>query len=270
MSTLIEQIGLLVDGEMDERQKTQLLKNLDREPDGWKRCAMGFLEDQTLRSVLTGPFVVEKEPTTGLSTHEAISEPGEGERPIPFVVVQAKEARFVNTGRNILSLAMCLLFGFLAGLALRNHPLAPPNSEDSMAQLETSPEFHTTSLPAIPEYTPVQQQASPNPFDVANREPGKSYADLTPQKRLISFVSGSPQQPEEMYLPCFDHTSIDSDLIQKIYKDSSQKTRERLGDYGVKVDFQRDFHVFRGNDNELILVPAQSAIISYAAEEQFE
>ncbi len=269
MSTLIEQIDLLVDGEMDEQQKTQLLKSLDYEPDGWKRCALGFLESQTIRSVLTGAFATERDRPAALSVQEPKFEPGERSRSVPFVVVQAKEARFVITGRNILALTICLFFGFFAGLALRNSPLVSPDSAEPIARQGIAPEAATVSLQTIPANTPVQQP-TPLPFDVAYRNPGAISGDLAPQKRLISFVSGSPPEPEEMYLPCFDHTSMDSDLIQKLYKDTSKNTRDRLGNYGVKVDFHRDFHVFRGDDDELILVPSQSAIVSFAAEEQFE
>jgi hypothetical protein len=36
----------LVDGELGQAERQQLLRQLDREPDGWKRCALAFLEAQ--------------------------------------------------------------------------------------------------------------------------------------------------------------------------------------------------------------------------------
>jgi hypothetical protein len=36
----------LVDGELSEAERRQLLAALDREPDGWRRCALAFLESQ--------------------------------------------------------------------------------------------------------------------------------------------------------------------------------------------------------------------------------
>lgn len=39
----------LVDGELSERDRSALLRALDREPNGWKRCAIAFLEAQTWR-----------------------------------------------------------------------------------------------------------------------------------------------------------------------------------------------------------------------------
>jgi hypothetical protein len=36
----------LADGELDEAQRRELLANLDNEPNGWRRCALAFLESQ--------------------------------------------------------------------------------------------------------------------------------------------------------------------------------------------------------------------------------
>jgi hypothetical protein len=37
----------LVDGELSESERRQLLASLDREPEGWRRCALAFLEAQS-------------------------------------------------------------------------------------------------------------------------------------------------------------------------------------------------------------------------------
>lgn len=45
-------IDRLVDGELDEADRAALLRALDREPDGWKRCATAFLEAQAWRAAV--------------------------------------------------------------------------------------------------------------------------------------------------------------------------------------------------------------------------
>jgi hypothetical protein len=42
----------LADGEMSEEERRQLLLGLDQEPDGWRRCAMSFLEAQCWKKEL--------------------------------------------------------------------------------------------------------------------------------------------------------------------------------------------------------------------------
>src|SRR5262245_61132861 len=40
----------LVDGELNDEERRELLLRLERTPDGWRRCAMAFLEGQAWRS----------------------------------------------------------------------------------------------------------------------------------------------------------------------------------------------------------------------------
>jgi hypothetical protein len=60
-------IDRLVDGELNDNERSELLLALENEPDGWRRCALAFLEDQAWRSALksrsstnrtTGPVVI--------------------------------------------------------------------------------------------------------------------------------------------------------------------------------------------------------------------
>jgi hypothetical protein len=46
------QIDLLVDGELGENGRRALLLRLDGEPNGWRRCALAFLEGQAWRESL--------------------------------------------------------------------------------------------------------------------------------------------------------------------------------------------------------------------------
>lgn len=48
-------IDRLVADELSETDRHALLLYLDAEPDGWRRCALAFLEDQALRSALGLP-----------------------------------------------------------------------------------------------------------------------------------------------------------------------------------------------------------------------
>jgi hypothetical protein len=52
-------LDLLVDGELNEEDRRKLFARLDRDPIGWRRCALAFLEGQewsrTVRSVVQKP-----------------------------------------------------------------------------------------------------------------------------------------------------------------------------------------------------------------------
>lgn len=47
-------IDRLVDGELSSDERRQLLTSLEAQPDGWRRCALAFLEAQTWRSTMGG------------------------------------------------------------------------------------------------------------------------------------------------------------------------------------------------------------------------
>ena len=47
-------IDRLVDGDLDDLQRRELLARIDGDPDGWRRCALAFLEDQAWRRALAG------------------------------------------------------------------------------------------------------------------------------------------------------------------------------------------------------------------------
>jgi hypothetical protein len=53
-STDLAALDRLVAGDLPELERRELLLKLDAEPDGWRRCALAFLEDQAWRSALAG------------------------------------------------------------------------------------------------------------------------------------------------------------------------------------------------------------------------
>lgn len=48
-----QQVDRLVDGELSDAERRDLLLASDRDPDGWRRIALAFVESQTLRRELT-------------------------------------------------------------------------------------------------------------------------------------------------------------------------------------------------------------------------
>src|SRR5438105_30021 len=55
----------LVDGELADGERREVLETLERQPDGWRQCALAFLEAQTWGQTLTD-FV--RQPATDAAT----------------------------------------------------------------------------------------------------------------------------------------------------------------------------------------------------------
>jgi len=60
----------LVDGELDEQTYRETLVALADDPDGWRRCALAFLEDQLLRRQLMYQPLEETQPLIAASTNK--------------------------------------------------------------------------------------------------------------------------------------------------------------------------------------------------------
>lgn len=100
----------LVDGEVNIDEQRQLLLALEAQPDGWRRCALAYIEAQTLRQELRG---------IGNSSNEAVED---GQR----VLLRGLRARAKRTSSFLgsrrwqwLAMAACFVLAFLIGTATR-------------------------------------------------------------------------------------------------------------------------------------------------------
>lgn len=126
------EIDLLVDGQLGDRQRRELLERMDWEPAAWRRCALGFLEAQCWRESL-GPLA------------KAAQEPPPARRaPRPA-------SRFLRWGSR-LAVAASFVLAFGLGILLRPvwRPAAPDVGPPG-GQLATAPQGEGTLRGRLPE-----------------------------------------------------------------------------------------------------------------------
>ncbi len=90
----------LVDGELSRDEYNDLLRSLDQQPDGWRRCALAFLEAQALRQEfgeLSGEAEVSYRPATSA----------------------AADKRLIRRWPGVLAVAVSFLIAFGLGLMFR-------------------------------------------------------------------------------------------------------------------------------------------------------
>ena len=131
-------IDRLVDGELGEAARAALLRDLDRDPAGWKRCALAFLEAQAWREACAGDAVVAASQPSGT--------PGR-RRP----------------GPHKLAAAAAVLIAFFTGFATRGTGTGAQSTPGGGQML-----VHRPPLPpaAHPNVAPAPPSAAPTPSAV--------------------------------------------------------------------------------------------------------
>src|SRR5262245_15173523 len=98
----------LVDGELSGSERRQLLESFDKRPEGWRRCALAFLEAQSWREEM------------GQVARGLVSKTSKSKSPAS----SAPPGRKLNSWYSVatwLAMAACLLMAFGLGLIQREH-----------------------------------------------------------------------------------------------------------------------------------------------------
>lgn len=117
-SDLQRDFDRLVDGELTAEQQRELLSALDDTPDGWRRCALAFLEAQAWRNEMCR---ADETPTAAVAT-PALEAAGRWQRIVP----------------TLMAMAASFLLAFLLGLAFRaSSPVQPQVAAGRQSSIET-------------------------------------------------------------------------------------------------------------------------------------
>jgi hypothetical protein len=102
------QFDLLVDGELGEAERRALLLQLEHQPDGWRRCALAFLEAQCWKAEL------------GQVVPRAAAEPARPE-PVSQVQPAPRLQRWRQYAATTLTIAASFLIALVVGMGLRGN-----------------------------------------------------------------------------------------------------------------------------------------------------
>jgi len=138
-------LDLLVDGELDERRRRQLLLSFEEQPSGWRRCALAFLEAQSWGGSFKAMLKEQPAVPAGSEVTPAANASPMGDSSRPQLAVVSSSGESVAGGsvpagprtakrpwqvRPLSGLAMAasMLVAFTLGIALRNS-YAPSEAE---------------------------------------------------------------------------------------------------------------------------------------------
>lgn len=244
-------LDLLVDNELSEDERRELLARCEAQPDGWRACALAFLEAQDWSNTFGEPRATElAAPTQPVSDPKpANSEIAERQRP-PLVLAgrASPPRRYWNLSSAVGGLAMAasLLLAFGLGLWMNasrlGDLLSPPNHDFVIDSGEDA-----------------EPGASPSAI-------GRRPSSGSPQNvRLV--VGGSPGN--EVQVPIVEGGN-DSDWWRRPPAAMPDDVRRALERLGHQVRERRQLVPFDLEDGRRIMVPVDQVDVEPAEERLYQ
>jgi hypothetical protein len=219
----------LVDGELSETDRRTLLLQLEREPEGWRRCALAFLEAQCWKQEL-GPMAG--------SSDEAVvgAAAAVGQRAVPRLAAERRSSwrQYLATA---LTLGACFLIALALGMGLRGSrgSLHGPGSQ----------------ITTVRDEVPLNSQTAP-------------VAGSSDKWELVTLSADSPGgQAETVQIPAVRRQAFDQGLFEQssnVVPPEVQRVFERAGH---EVLQQREIVPVPMQGGHRLMVPVDHVEIHY-------
>jgi hypothetical protein len=219
------QLDLLVDGELGESDRRALLVRLEHEPDGWRRCALAFLESQCWKSGLS-EMAISLESTAEEKLH-------------PSATPSASPPQRRQTWRQHLATGLTMAASFLLalslGMGLRSNWLGVAgHSRDNSSAVAA------TALTAKPDSSSVSPQATPASGAV-------EFVDLD--------VNSPDGKAQTLRFPATRVSDVDEGMLNQIPYAVSPELLRAFEQSGHRVLQKREVVPLRMNDGRRLVVP---------------
>ncbi len=219
-----QEVDLLVDGELSESDRRSLLMRLEREPDGWRRCALAFLEAQCWKTEL-GEMAAK---SRGVAAAEStVSRPA----------AEVRQQGWRQYMATSLAMAASFLIALVAGMGLRGNwsVLSPhPGASVQEAILTSSPE--------------TRQAATAGQWTTVTLDPAKS---------------GNGQGLRGLSLPALQCNSLNEEMLTGLPSVISPELQRAFEQSGHQIDQQREIVPVQMKDGRRLVVPVDHIQIHY-------
>ena len=247
---LSQLIDLLVDDELDEKDRKGLLLKLDGSPDGWKQCALAFLETQMFARALRQP-IHSAEPTNATATAKPRL-PG-------FSRHQTKRQQWVSMASVVLAFgAGAVIFSGRSG--------DMSNTSASLSQVKTpviavGNVVEPVTFVVSEKKPPVRFLSMETPF--VSVVPQKQPDHGPPQTEYVTFSNG--KFSGETLIPCYLSSEIEAEQYLKSPPSISSNELQHILQQGNEIDIIRENHVVPAGKNRYAVIPVDQVIIKYAS-----
>ena len=294
-----EYIDLLVDDELEEDDRKNLLLKLDRMSGGWKRCALVFLEAQMFAKALRANQKSEKEIKDSGETVDVLSAAFSNSVPekpstplVPFLKsgnISSRTNRPSWVGITATSLLAFILGGILfSSLSGKGQNVADSQSDQHLyAGMQTNHTNKGTSFSPIDSGLPstdarvvavgrpaerVTSNSDENrPAFLALTAKSTPFVTVIPKNHL---KEGTPQTvyvtlpndeySGEMRIPCYLSSEIEADQYLKSPPLISSKELHQIFQLGGDINVTRQNYIVPAGEDRHAVIPVDQVVVKYA------
>jgi anti-sigma factor RsiW len=245
-----EQLDLLVDGELPERDRRELLRTLEQTPGGWRACALAFLESQWwkkditafARSAETEPDAAERLATTPAaaqsSAQTAASPPAVAvRRPWP-----GRRMLWLHWGEVALAMAASFLLALAVGPWIRDTG-TPTEGPSAGMRLAGSSGITGQPRGVAGENAPLRVVTMPVPND--------------PKRRVVE-------------LPVIEREQMDESMLRPDASAFPPEFRAAMRRRGYQVQQERQLLPFSMEDGRRLVVPVDQVELRYIGNPSYQ
>jgi len=236
----------LVDNELSEAERRELLTGLDDEPGGWRRCALAFLESQCWKAAFRSVAKESASPRWGGSSTAAPT--AENALPAP-AARPASRRRSVWLGRAETALAMAA--SFAAALLVASWfqqgrmPVGRPAGADPGNQVA-----------AIP--TPGNQPTGPMGGPRGTPSPNGPWQMVT-----LTSPSAATDDAGALRLPAVERQDVDEAWLHSLPPAIPDDVLQALSRNGYKIQQKRELVPVPMKDGRRLMVPVDQVELHY-------
>ena len=250
-SRLRDQIDLLVDGELDEPERKALLLGLDTVPDGWKQCAIAFLETQLFKQSLR---LWQNRVTP---VHVTLSQPS----------IQATAASRKRPWSRRFPMAVAVfVLAFLCGMMLPMGLFKLSQKQDNLPEIAGQPTFPDPKTPHLVKagngIVPFRTSGITSPFVSATPRIQRENGVLRTEYVTLPQKGGMGT----MAVPCYLASDIEADRYLKSPPMIAPNEQEFIRHHGNEVNVYREHFVVPAGDKRCAVIPIDHVTVNFFPE----
>ena len=226
------QVDLLVDGELSEADRRALLLQLEHEPDGWRRCALAFLEAQSWRAELAQIAPPAAKPASAEPVSQAA----------PAIAGSGPNGRRQNWRQYVattLRIAASFIIALVVGMGLSGNWSGGLHSPDASVVTTATKEF-------------------PLPSPVVTHG-----AAVVPAADGLEMVTLADGQGGTFLVPAQRRDALDQEMLKNIPDAIPQELQQAFEQSGHRVVQQREIVPVQMKDGRRLVVPVDHIEIHY-------